>query len=174
MLNQQYQYRFLDIVIRKGEIAIWNKMRVASSQKLFRKKYTLDENPQVIAEKFVDEYWQEQLNLDDADLNVIKGLQQSHDLKAIFIKDMFDLAAKYQREWMQDVYFRFGITGNLAEGKLGKPNYQIQSADAQHRLIFQYSGVELVRDGHELQAFAEENLSRAFSIAELKQIWLVY
>lgn len=174
MLNLQYQYRFLDVVIRKGEIAIWNKVRVASSQKLFRKKYHPEENPKLLAEQWIDGYWNEKLLINVENQNIVKGLQQTQDLRNHFIKDVFDLAEQYKKQWQQEVYFRFGITGGIGEGKSGKPNYQIESEGGQYTAIFRFSGVEFAKDGMEATEFIAENLSQRFSITELKHIWLVY
>ena len=175
-MDVQYQYRFLDVVLRNGEIAIWNKLRVAKSEKLFRKKYSPTENPQYIAEQFIDQYWQENLNFEfnETSWQVIKGLQQNHDLRESFIKTVFDLTVQYQKQWQQEVYFRFGITGNLKDGKSGKPNYQIESEDGQHQAIFRHNGEKFTSSTEDIDQFKQNNISARFSIAQLKQIWFVY
>lgn len=175
-MDVQYQYRFLDVVIRKGEIAIWNKRRVAQSQKLFRKKYQVNENPNEIAENFIDQYWREILdfNLDEENWQIVKGLQQRSELRDDFIRSVFDAAARYQKIWAQKVYFSFALTSNLKVGKSAKPNFYLESQDKQYQITFSSDGLEVLDESPTDHDLHKDNRSALFSIDQLKKIWLIY
>lgn len=159
-------YRNTKIVIRNGQIAIYNP------SKIYETTYIGNSNEiKSFAEKWVDEYFENNDRINKFYNRhgklVIKGLQQTKDLAENFSKRIFQEAQRYSHQWNQNVYIRFGITGDISLGKSGKPNYQIESMDRKHKEVFQFNGNFFSR----INEFEESNITEGFSVPELLELW---
>jgi hypothetical protein len=159
-------YRNAQIVIRDERVVIWLK------GKIYDAVYEGDINElEASAKKWIDIYMESDVTVNKLSIlhgyQVIKGLQQTKDLAEKFSVRILQEAQRYAQQWNQDIYIRFGITGDIRLGKSGKPNYQIESRDGKHKESFHFNGNFFSRTDE----FDESNITEGFSISELLELW---
>ena len=170
MKKSKEKYRSIEIVIAENEIAIWKPFR-------YREKSSDIDHLRSNAHNKIDEYFDQQSVIQElyhlhGEL-VIKGLQQSHDLREKFIENVFSLAEGLIIKHQESIGFYFGVTGEIKSGKSGQPNYQIKTETGKTLGVFRYSGKVFENKSMERDEFNKGNITEPFSILDLKIIWAI-
>ena len=97
--------------------------------------------------------------------SIFKGLQLSDDLAEQFKLRIAPFFERFQNEWQQPVYIRFGTTGHIKEGVAGRPNFQMESADGLEKRTYHYN-----LTSYDEKSFKDENITERLTLEEVKAI----
>lgn len=160
MKEYNYVYCGLSIVVRNNKGVVRRKKEVL-------KECDGESNEEIKfrLESFVDGYRVPSFYEIGGDRNVLKGLSQ---IDPAFGEKIVEQLINYERLWGELAYVRFGLMGMIAEGKPGKPNYQIESEDAKKKVAFYHSHKEF-----DVTKFDEGNISDRFSLEKVKKLWCI-
>ena len=98
---------------------------------------------------------------------VRRGLMQ---ISADFGRDVLRSLEAHERKWGCRCFVRFGITGVVAEGRSGSPNYQIEAEDGNRTATFRHNHQEFdTADG----SFNDGNITERLSRHDIEDLWLL-
>ena len=119
----------------------------------------------------VDDYrshrWHSENGRPNLEELVLRGLMQ---IEADFGRDVLRSLEAHERMWGCRCFVRFGVTGVVAEGRPGSPNYQIEAEDGNHTAPFRHNhqGFDVV-DGR----FSDGNITERLSRRDIEDLWLL-
>lgn len=122
-------------------------------------------------ERHVDDYrshlWRSEDGRPNLEEPVRIGLMQ---IPADFGHDVLRSLEAHERIWECRCFVRFGITGVVAEGRPGWPNYQIEAEDGNRTATFRHNHQEFdTVDG----SFSDENITERLSRHDIENLWLL-